>query len=573
MKKKQKQFNMRLSVVFVGIICVGFVLIANLFHIQVRTGKDLRAQADGQYVVATYNAFNRGDIIFESYQGDQITAAGQKKGYKISINPSRFSQNELENIYQKVNNIYPIDSQRFFSGTRKKGRTYFEIAHKVSKKDALEIKKELKKNISLHVEKWRIYPLQKSASHVLGFLGYDSNNIFGGRYGLERFYNSTLIREDVDLYTNFFARVFHGVQKFVDPQKKPEGNIIAGVDPQVQLFLERELSGIQEKWKSKSTGGIIMDPQTGQIIAMAHVPNFDNNAFEKESLSMFKNPLVSSVYEFGSVMKPLVVAIGLDQLLINAKTEYYDRGSTQVGKHTVSNFDKRGRGWVSIQEILNQSLNTGMVFITKKIPKQVFRDYFKNYGFGQKTGIDLPSDSVGLTTNLKSNRDIEFANISFGQGIAVSPLSFLRAAAVLANKGKTVTPHVVKKIEYTNGFSKKIEHDQDQVQVLTPETSHEISRMLVEVFDNYRKGELKFEHYTVAAKTGTAQIAHPKGGYYKDRNLHSFFSYFPAYEPKFIVLLYTVHPKKVKYSSETLIEPFRSLAKYLINYYNIPPDR
>jgi cell division protein FtsI/penicillin-binding protein 2 len=351
-----------------------------------------------------------------------------------------------------------------------------------------------------------------------------------------------------------------------------EGDIIVSIDPQVQLFLENKISKIQKKWNSNITGGIIMDAKNGKIYAMSVVPDFDNNDFSHEPLSVFKNPLVSSVYEFGSVMKPLVVSIALDNKIVNANTEFYDKGFIKVEKHTIYNFDKKARGWVTVQDILNQSLNTGMVFIAGKIKKDIFRDYFSRYGFGEKSGVDLPNDASGLVSNLKSNRNIEFANMSFGQGIAISPISFIKALSALANDGKTVTPHLVTKIKYTNGFSKTIEPKGGNY-VLKPETSHEISRMLVNVFDSYRNGKAKLPHHSIAVKTGTAQMANPKGGYYKNKHLHSFFGYFPAYDPKLIVFLYTVDPKGIKYASQTLLDPFRSTAEYLINHYNVPPDR
>ncbi|MFT6361248.1 MAG: cell division protein FtsI/penicillin-binding protein 2, partial [Candidatus Paceibacteria bacterium] len=248
-------------------------------------------------------------------------------------------------------------------------------------------------------------------------------------------------------------------------------------------------------------------------------------------------------------------------------------GSVEVGISTIKNFDGKGRGWINTQEILTQSLNTGMVEIASKIPKQTFRDYFKNLGLTTQTNIDLPNEAKSISTNLKSNRDIEFANMSFGQGIAVSPINMVRSLSALANGGKTVQPHVVSKIEYTNGFSKTFDYSEDGTQAITKNTSGKISQMLVNVFDAYRDGGVKLPDYRIAAKTGTAQIPNPEGGYYEDRNLHSFFGYFPAYDPEFIVFLYTVHPKGVKYASQTLIEPFRETSKYLINYYNIPPDR
>lgn len=573
MKKHQRQFNIRLKAVFGGIMLIGFVLITNLFYIQIKTGEQFRAQADGQYIVATHNAFERGNIYFEDREGSRTTAAGQKKGYKISINPQKINKEDAQIIYNEINILHPLDESIFKSQVENKKRSYVEIATRILKEDGEKIKENLGSKIQLHSQKWRVYPLKNPVSHVLGFLGYDKNDFYGGRYGLENYYEDTLKREDKDLYTNFFARVFDSVQDLVDTEKKAEGDIISTIDPQIQLFFERELVGIQEKWDSQSTAGIIMNPKTGEIYAMSALPNFDNNHFKYESLSTFTNPLVSNVYEFGSVMKPLVVAAALNEGVINADTDYYDKGSIEVEDYTIYNFDKKGRGWVNIQDVLNQSLNTGMVFVSDKIHKDSFRDYFKKYGFGQKSGVDLPNDSIGLTSNLKSNRDIEFANMSFGQGVAVSPVSFIKAASALANDGVTVVPHLVKEIEYTNGFDKMFDYEGAGERVITKNTSAEITRMLVNVFDNYRDGALKFENHRIAAKTGTAQIAHPEGGYYEDRNLHSFFGYFPAYDPEFLILMYTVHPKGIKYASQTLVDPFKSTTEYLINYYNIPPDR
>ncbi len=573
MKKHQKQFNNRLKAVFGGIIVIGFVLITNLFYIQVRTGEQLRAQADGQYIVATHNSFERGNIYFEGKEESRTTAAGQKKGYKISVNPTLLDDEDLSLIYSEINKLHPLDEKVYLSKVSDKNRNYVEIATHILKDNGELIKIELGKKIQLHSQKWRIYPLKNSAAHVLGFLGYDKNDVYGGRYGLENYYESTLRREDKDLYTNFFARVFDSVQNLADSEKKPEGDLIATIDPQIQLFFERELSGIQSKWNSQSTAGIIMNPKTGEIYAMSALPNFDNNDFKYESLSTFTNPLASNVYEFGSVMKPLVVAIGLDQGVINAETDYYDKGSVDVEEYTIYNFDKKGRGWVTVQEVLNQSLNTGMVFVSDKIQKDSFRKYFKKYGFGEKSGVDLPNDSIGLTSNLKSNRDIEFANMSFGQGIALSPLSFIKSTSALANGGMTVVPHVVREIEYTNGFGKTFDYEEAGERAITKNTADEITRMLVNVFDNYGNGKTKLPHHRIAAKTGTAQIAHPEGGYYDDRNLHSFFGYFPAYDPEFLIFMYTVHPKGVKYASQTLVQPFKETSEYLINYYNIPPDR
>jgi cell division protein FtsI/penicillin-binding protein 2 len=568
MKKKKNAHNAhkRINWVFAGVVFVALVLLVNLFYLQIYHGEEFRAKADNQYVVATYNAFERGSIFFQNSLGEKVVAAGQRTGYKISITPKKLTSEEISRI-QAV-----FDSKEIEHSTINPNRTYQEISKNIEKEDAIALKEELGDLIQLHSEKWRVYPLKTAAAQTIGLLGYQGDE-YAGRYGLERQYENVLVRKDRDLYTNFFARIFHDAKGLVDPEVDFEGEIVTHLDPEIQLILDREISTIQETWNSASTGAIIVRPKTGEVVAMGAYPSFDPNDTHGNTLSDFQNPLVENVYELGSVMKPLVVAMGLDQDVISASSSYYDSGSVEVGPHTINNFDKKGRGYVTIQDVLNQSLNTGMVFVAQKLEKTDFRDYFEKYGFGKSPGIDLPNDVSGLVRNLESNRDIEFANMSFGQGVAISPVAFVKALTSFANAGKTVTPHVVDYIDYRNGLTKKIETE-NGVQVIAPETAEEISRMLVEVYDSYGDGKHIIPGYSIAAKTGTAQIAHPtEGGYYDDRNLHSFFGYFPAYDPEFLVLLYTEHPKQVRYASETLLPPFRDIAMYLINEYNITPDR
>ena len=294
----------------------------------------------------------------------------------------------------------------------------------------------------------------------------------------------------------------------------------------------------------------------------------------RSDVGVYRNPLIENVFEFGSVIKPLVVAGALDAGVITPKTQYYDSGSVVVDKKVINNFDKKGRGTVTMQEVLNQSLNTGMVFIEQKLGHEKFRNYMKSYGLGEKTGIDLPNETSGLIRNLESPRNIEYANASFGQGIAVTPIEAVRAFSILANGGNMITPHLVKEIKYENGLSKKIEHSYAKTNILSKETTDTITEMLIKVYESYDSGRHKIPRYTVATKTGTAQVAKETGGgYYDDRNMHSFFGYFPARDPKFLIFLYVKNPKGVKYASQTLIPPFNSLTKFLINYYNLPPDR
>jgi cell division protein FtsI (penicillin-binding protein 3)/stage V sporulation protein D (sporulation-specific penicillin-binding protein) len=244
-----------------------------------------------------------------------------------------------------------------------------------------------------------------------------------------------------------------------------------------------------------------------------------------------------------------------------------------LNNRTIYNHDKKERGVVDMQAVLNNSLNTGVSFVVGRVGNQRFVDYMRKL-FRDETSIDLPAEGSPLISNLDSLRAVEVTTASFGQGIAITPIQTIRALAALGNGGQLVQPHVIKEIRYEYGVIKKIEEPKP-VQIFSKETSEEISRMLVRVVDEaLLGGTVKMENYSIAAKTGTAQIVDPNtGGYSEDRYLHSFFGYFPAFDPKFIVLLYTIEPKGVAYASHTLTLPFIDIAKYLINYYEIEPDR
>jgi stage V sporulation protein D (sporulation-specific penicillin-binding protein) len=339
--------------------------------------------------------------------------------------------------------------------------------------------------------------------------------------------------------------------------------------------LENTLKEVGDRWQSKLSGGIIMDPKTGAIYALGVYPSFDPNHYaDVSSISLLDNPLIDHVYEMGSIVKPLTMAVGLDVGAVTARTTYNDKGCETFDKKTFCNFDGKGRGTVSMQEVLNQSLNTGASYVVSKIGNRRFADYLKRFGIGEETGIDLPNEGAGIVDNLESPRNIEYATASFGQGFAVTPIAITRALATLANRGRIPSPHVATEVKYRSGLTDEVNPPSGE-QVIKEETAEEITRMLVEVVDTaLLNGKLKNEHYSIAAKTGTAQIANPQGGgYYDDRYLHSFFGYFPAYDPKFLVFLYTNEPVGVKYSSQTLAEPFKELSDFLINYYALPPDR
>lgn len=562
----------RIRMISIAILVVAFCMMLRLYFLQIVHHEEYVNEAGKQRVKGSDRSLNRGAIFFETKDKTLISAATEKKGYTIALVPKVLTN--ATSTFEKLSTILELEKEDFFVKALKKDDPYEEIARKVPEEKANQIRALKIPGVGIYSESWRFYPGGRQASHVVGLLGYKGDE-YGGRYGLERFYEKTLNRDSEDLFANFFVEIFSNVKETIT-SSEGEGDIVSTIEPTTQSSLEDTLRKIQDKWSSAETGGIIINPMTGEIYAMASIPDFDPNNFrDVADPKVFSNPLVEEVREMGSIIKPLTVAAGLNERVITANSTYFDNGSITLNTETIYNHDKKtGRGQTTIQDALGNSLNMGMVFVMQKLGREKFSTYMLDFGLGEKTGIDLPNEAQSLVSNLKSPRDIEHATASYGHGIALSPVATVRALSTLGNGGVLITPHVVKKIQFSNGLSKSLDYKEGR-RVISKESSNEVTRMLVELVDkNLLDGAVKNPHYSVAAKTGTAQIANStNGGYYKDRYLHSFFGYFPAYEPKFLVFLYTVYPKNVSFASNTLAEPFFDLSKFLINYYEISPDR
>lgn len=571
----RKSTTFRIRVITASILCIGVILIVRLYQIQVHNASLYREKAERQYVHTAKDVYNRGSIFFTTKDGEAVSAASVTSGFILSINPTLIT--DANAVYEKLVPYLTVSKEVFMERAVLPHRTYVEIESKLAQTVADSVEALDIDGVMLYRNQWRYYPGGPVSARTIGFVGY-MGGVEGqlhGKYGLERYYDETLMRDNTVLSVNFFAEIFSNLGSLVfDNKDKKIGSVVTTIEPTVARMLDRILQETQDTYQSKLTGGIIMDPKTGAIYAMNVAPTFDLNERTDIPLETFENPLVEDVYEMGSIIKALTMASGLDSKVVTPQSTYYDAGFLDLDTYTIKNFDGKGRGTVSMQEVLNQSLNTGVAHIVNLMGKEKFRTYFTNLKIGSETGIDLPSEAKGLIDNLDSPRDVEYATASFGQGIAMTPIATARALATLGNGGYLVTPHIASAIMYEDGTTKEIIYPQG-IQVFTAETSETVSRMLTTVVDKaLRHGTVALPHHSVAAKTGTAQIANSSGGgYYDDRYLHSFFGYFPSYDPKFIVFLYTVEPKGVQYASETLTTPFIDITKFLINYYNVPPDR
>lgn len=553
---------------------VALLLVARLYFVQIVHGHEYALRAEKQYVSASQELYDRGSIFFTRKDGTLLSAATLSTGFTIAMSPKLVQDPEA--AYAAISAIVPIEREPFMQSAARKEDPYEVIAKRVSDDAGRAIEELDLPGIQVERERWRSYPGETRAAQSIGFVAFDDDHSLAGRFGLERYYEHVLSRDSVGVFGNFFAELFANVNSVVtDARETKEGDLITSIEPVVQEKLDQILIDINAQYGSTETGGIIMDPKTGEIIALDTAPSFNANDFANGNAAHFGNPLVEHRYEFGSIVKALTMAAGLDAGVITANSTYNDTGCTMLNNKTFCNYDLKARGPnTPMQQVLSQSLNMGASFIALQVGHERFRGYFKDLGMHTETGIDLPSEIRGTIENIETSpRDIEYATASYGQGIAQTPVQMIRALGALANDGQVVTPHLVRSVRLESGIEKKLSWGMPE-RVFSAKATEETTRMLVNVVDEkLAGGTVKIPEMSVAAKTGTAQIAGPGGKYAEGKYFHSFFGYFPAYDPKFIILLYTKEPGGVQYASETLTHPFMELTHFLINYYEIPPDR
>jgi cell division protein FtsI (penicillin-binding protein 3)/stage V sporulation protein D (sporulation-specific penicillin-binding protein) len=567
------QFRFRIRILLAGIVLIALLVLVRLYFVQIAHGDEYAQKADRQFASGNTGLFDRGAIYFTDKNGVNISAATLATGFLVAINPQILR--DPESVYASLSAIASttIPHDAFLAAAAKKGQVYVEVAHRVPDAAGQAISALDIPGVQVLRERWRYYPGGSLAAQSIGIVTYGSGDTLQGQTGLEAEYDTVLARSGDGLYKNFFAELFSNVGNLlVNAKDAREGDVVTTIEPAVQTRLAYELAQVNQKYSSKESGGIIMDPATGAIYAFGSYPTYDGNDLSDVDPRRLGNPLVESIHEFGSIMKPLTMTSGLDAGVITPETTYTDTGCITVNRYSVCNWDHKAHGVIPMKQIILQSLNVGASWVATELGQQKFRDYFTTL-FGQKTGIDVPSEGRALLGNLSTTQQVNFDNMSFGQGIAVTPIQMIRAEAAIANGGVMMQPHLVSAIRLDSGIVRQLDWSQ-KTPVFSANAARETTAMMTEMVDTkLQQGKAMIPTMSVAAKTGTAQLTDGHGGYYTDRWFHSFVGFFPSYEPRFIILLYTNDPQHVTYASDTLGSTFLDLVHFLIDYYQIPPDR
>jgi stage V sporulation protein D (sporulation-specific penicillin-binding protein) len=428
------------------------------------------------------------------------------------------------------------------------------------------------------IKKFRYYPETNIASHLLGFVSY-ADETGSGRYGLEEFFNEELTGKLGSLKGERGVNnaVIVNDREYVKPVTGSD--LVLTIDRSVEFYACEQLKKTVDKFQAKGGTVIALDAKTGAVLAMCSVPDFDpNNYKDVSNIAVFNNPAVFEQYEPGSVFKTITMSIALDQNKVTPNTTYTDPGEIYINGWSKpirnSDFDtKGGHGLVDMNFVLENSLNTGAIFAMRQAGAKTFAEYVKNFGFGEKTGIELGSESPGNINNLlkKNIKEIDAAVASFGQGITVTPLQMISAYQVFANHGYLMKPYIVKEIRHPDGKVDNIAPVQER-RVVSDKTATTILGMLANVVTSGHSKKAAIPGYYIGGKTGTAQIA-VNGSYAKDRYNHTFIGIAPIDNPKFVMLTHIDSPKGIQYAEASALPLWTDIATFMLQYYQVPKTK
>jgi cell division protein FtsI/penicillin-binding protein 2 len=363
-----------------------------------------------------------------------------------------------------------------------------------------------------------------------------------------------------------------GANRFI--AAKDGDDITLTVDRNIQYVTCAKLREAVARHKADTGSAIVMNPRTGAIMAICNVPDFDPNDLAGiTDVGAFNNRAVFSAYEPGSIFKAITMAAAIDAGKVTPSSTYVDEGSVKIGPFTIQNSDHKAHGLQTMTQVLDESLNTGTIFASRLVGSQQFLKYVEAFGFGSPLGIDLDTESSGNIESLRKKGDIWSATASFGQGITVTPLQMASAYATIANGGKLMKPYVVGSIAHADGTVETVDPEVIR-QVITKRAAALVSGMLVSVVEKGHGKKAAVPGYFVAGKTGTAQVPSPDGkGYLKGVNIGSFAGFAPVDNPAFVIVVELDNPKDVEWAESSAGPLFGDIAKYLLQYLQIPPER
>ncbi|MFH0792370.1 MAG: penicillin-binding protein 2 [bacterium] len=552
--------NCRLNIIIIAIALFSVLLSIRLYHLQITQHEYWSAMARGQQFFYNPIVGERGEIYVTDKNGALYTVATTRNLNNVCVAKDEFS-NEGEEVkkesIRKLSEIISIDPLVIESKVQSTISMCEPIKSQLSVLESEEILKSDIDGVYLKKQTSRYYPYQSFLAHVIGFVGGSGS----GQYGVEGYYEEKLKGQ------YGFEEGKRGPRiSIISKSVKKGENITLTIDYNIQRKAEELLINTVKELKSSSGMIIVIDPQTGKIFALANYPAFDPNNYSKEKdFSIFQNNAIQKTYEPGSTFKPITMAAALDTNSVAPDTKYVDLGILKIGGSTIKNYGQRIYGEQTMTGVLEKSINTGAVFAERQAGNEKFVEYIRRFGFLETTKIDLQGEVYSKNTSLFSGREINYTTAAFGQGVEVTPIQMVRAFSIIANRGFMVRPYI------------NVEDKPEILSrpVISEKTAKDIVSMLVSVTENGYSKAAQISGYFVAGKTGTAQVTWSALGVdklgYSDQTIQSFIGFLPAYDPKFLIMIRLDNPES-KTAEYSAIPAYKEMARYIIDYLQIPPD-
>jgi len=579
-KDRQKKPFDRISYLTVVVFVFAGLITVRLCDIQIFQHSFYEALAAGQHELHEKLLPERGEIFVRNYQdSDKLFPLAANKDYAlVYAEPKRVTEPDktarlLASILKNEEEELEAVEDQILERLNKKDDLYEPLKRQVSEEKVAEIEKLGLEGIKFQDESYRYYPEKNTGAHILGFLGFQDDKRVG-QYGIEGYWEEELAgqpgflqaeKDAVGRWITFGTKVLEDA--------KDGDDLVLTVDHTIQYETCKLLNEQVQKHGADGGSVIIMNPKTGGITAMCGSPDFDPNSYsDVEDVNTYINPATFYIYEPGSVFKAITMAAALDQGKVNPSTTYEDTGSVEIGKYTIKNFDGKAHGINTMTQVLEQSLNTGAIFAARQVGPEIFEDYVKKFGFGEKYGIELNSEAKGNISSLAKHEDLYLATGSFGQGISATLLQMTNAFGAIANGGKLMQPYIIDEVIKPDGFSIKTEPRQIR-EVISSQTATTLGAMLVNVVRNGHGQRAGVPGYFVAGKTGTAQIPNENGpGYDPDHTIGGFCGFAPVDDPVFVMCVKIDKPRTVQWAESTAAPLFGNLAQFILNYYSVPPE-
>jgi len=555
----------RYPFVFITFVVLFVCVIGRLFYWQVIKAEMLSELAKFQYSGIVKILPRRGEI--KTSDGFPIVA--NKVSYLLYINPTEVKdKSKTIHILSTLLNL----STASISSKLIPDRLWVPIKSAVDAKQKEEIERMKLSGVGFEERFSRFYPEASIAAHLVGFVGKNEAGADKGYFGLEGYYDRLLRGKEgygVELHDALGRPI---LSKRNEQTKGMEGsNIVLSIDRSIQFLVENKLKNGVEKYGA--LGGMvgIMEPQTGNIIAMASLPSFSQINYQDYNESLYKNPFITNTYEPGSTIKPIVMASALDAGVITPQTKCtICGGPITVSDYELHTWNDKYYKDTNMIEVIQHSDNTGMVFVALQLGVDRMISYLSRFGIGSLTDIDLQGETFSSFKQRRSWYAVDLATTGFGQGISITPIELLTAFSALANEGKMLGPRVVTAFENSNGEIIKVPL-KVRGSPITAKTAKVMTEILVNAVEKGEAQWTKLNGYRVAGKTGTASIP-VKGHYDPSSTIASFIGFAPVEKPKFVMLVILEKPTSSIYAAETAAPLFFDIAKDLLSYYDIPPS-